>query len=519
MPSITIDGRKLEFAPGQTIIQVAHGAGIEVPHYCYHPGLSIAGNCRICMVEVEKNPKPQIACYVPATDGMVVHTKSTLAKEAQAGTMEMLLVNHPLDCPICDQAGECKLQDYAFEFGNPETRSPVEKTHQKKNVPFGANVVYDAERCVKCTRCVRFTDEVASTHELSMGSRGDHEEVIMTSKGEFATPYAMNIIDLCPVGALTSKDFRFESRVWFMDFTESLCTGCARGCNVTIGGRGGRFLRMTPRENESVNRWWMCDPGRLGYKHVNSPTRLLVPRVKQGPTLWREATWDEAITVAAEALRAAVKGGVLADAGATLEELFLLAKATSHLAGDLRFSSRVGADEDGFLIVNEKGANARGAELLGFSRATEPASAAIVFVERGDNVPKALRDGADAAVVFATDAEDVPAGARVAFPLPSWAERDGLLVNVDGIVQEQKKARGVGPQHLRSPVDVLDEIRIEMAIGGASESDGEPFGRSGAVAAIRALPAFGGFVFPTLRSAPPPSKTVAAPAGLAGGGA
>ena len=512
MPTITIDGRKLEFTPGQTIMQVAHAAGIEIPHYCYHPGLSVAGNCRICLVEVEKNPRPQIACYVQAGEGMVVATQSALAKEARTGTMEMLLVNHPLDCPICDQAGECKLQDYAFEFGAPETRSPVEKTHHRKNVPFGANVVYDGERCIKCTRCVRFTDEVAATHELSMGARGDHEEVIMTSKGEFSTPYAMNIIDLCPVGALTSKDFRFESRVWFMDFTESICTGCARGCNVTMGARGGRFLRMTPRENQDVNRWWMCDPGRLGYRHVNSPTRLVAPRVKQGPNAWREATYDEAIAAAADALRTAVKGGVLADAGATLEELHLLAKVTSRLAGELRYASQVGADEDGFLIVNEKGANARGAELLGWTRAKEPAPAAILVIERGEHVPKALADATDAPVVFVTDANDLPASARVAFPLPTWAERDGYVVNVDGIVQQQRKARGAGPQGLRALVDVLEELRLEL------DADAEPLGREGAVEAIRALPAFAGAAFPAIATAPPPSKTVAAPATTAAGG-
>jgi len=506
MPSITIDGRKLDYTAGQTIIQVAHAAGIEVPHYCYHPGLSIAGNCRICMVEVEKNPRPQIACYVQATDGMVVSTQSALAKEARAGTMEMLLVNHPLDCPICDQAGECKLQDYAFQFGHPTTRTPVEKTHHAKNVPFGAKIVYDGERCIKCTRCVRFTDEVTATHELSMGARGDHEEVIMTSKGEFTTPYAMNVIDLCPVGALTSKDFRFESRVWFMDFTESVCTGCARGCNVTMGGRGGRFLRMTPRENQDVNRWWMCDPGRLGYKFVNSPTRLVAPLVRDGISDLRPAGWDEAIVAATAALRAAGRGGVLADAGLTLEELFALGRLSARLGGgDLRYASRVGADGDDFLIVNEKGANQRGAEALGWTRATAPASAGILCVERGENVAEALRNGADAPVVFATDATHVPASAQVVFPLATWAEKDGLLVNVDGIVQEIVRARGVGPRDLRAPAQVLEEILLEL------DATAEPLGREGAVAALRALPAFAGSSFPALSLAPAPSRTVAAP--------
>jgi NADH-quinone oxidoreductase subunit G len=504
VPTITIDGRKLEFAPGQTIIQVAHAAGIEVPHYCYHPGLSIAGNCRICMVEVEKNPKPQIACYVQATDGMVVNTQSKVAQDAREGVMEMLLVNHPLDCPICDQAGECKLQDYAFEFGQPRATTPVEKTHQKKNVAFGQKVVYDGERCIKCTRCVRFTDEISQSHELSMGARGDHEEVIMTSKGEFSTPYAMNIIDLCPVGALTSKDFRFESRVWFMDFADSICTGCARGCNVTMGARGGRFLRMTPRENQDVNRWWMCDVGRLGYGHVNSPTRLSAPRVREGPGFFRDATWDEAVAAAAEAFREHVKGGAILDAGLTLEEMFLV-KALVGTKGEVRYASRVGDDGDGFLLVDEKGANQKGAEMLGLARATEGAPVAILAVERDGNVPKAMREAAQPSIVFATDAEHVPASARVVFPLGSWAERDGLMVNCDGIVQEMRRLRAAGPRDHRQAFDVLEEVRLEI------DRQAEPFGRAGVVEALKGLSAFAGTTFPAARFAPAPLRTVAAP--------
>lgn len=507
MPKLTIDGRVLEFTPGQTIIQVAHAAGIDVPHYCYHPGLSIAGNCRICMVEVEKTPKPQIACYVQATDGMVVHTKSAQAVEARAGVMEMLLVNHPLDCPICDQAGECKLQDYAFEFGAAETRTPVEKTHLPKNVPFGAKVVYDAERCIKCTRCVRFTDEVTRTHELSMGCRGDKEMVIMTSRGEFTTPYAMNIIDLCPVGALTSKDFRFESRVWFMDFTESVCTGCARGCNVTVGARGGRLLRLTPRENQDVNRWWMCDAGRLGYGHANAPTRLLEPRVRRSARAgeFERAGWEEAIDAAVEALRASGRGGVLADASATLEELHWMKAVAGASRGDLRYASRVEGDGDGFLVVGEKGANQRGAEALGFARATAPAPAALLFVERGDAVPKALRDGADPVVAFVTDEADVPPTAQVVFPLPSWAERDGLLANVDGVVQPIRRCRAVGPRDLRAPIEVLEELRLAL------DAAATPWTHADVVAALRAA-APGGLELPDVAFAPAPARSVAAPA-------
>jgi NADH-quinone oxidoreductase subunit G len=509
MPTITVDGRELEFTPGETILQVAQRAGIEVPHYCYHPGLSIAGNCRICMVEVEKNPRPQVACYVQAQPGMVVKTVSDVAKEARASVMEMLLVNHPLDCPICDQAGECKLQDYAYEFGWPSARTPVEKTHQRKNVPFGKDVVYDGERCIKCTRCVRFTDEVSRSHELSMGNRSDREEVLMTSRGEFATPYAMNIVDLCPVGALTSRDFRFESRLWFMDFTDSVCTGCARGCNVVIGARGGRFLRMVPRENQAVNRWWMCDPGRLGYKFVNSPTRASVAHVRGADGALAPVALDEGIVAAATALRRA-KGDVVADAGLTLEELWLLGRLAGRLGGKAAYASFVGDDGDDFLIVGEKGANARGAEMLGLARAAPGAKAALVAVERDRNVPAALRDGSGAVVALVSDLAHVPASAQVVLPLATWAEKDGFLVNVDGIVQRIRRAAGVGPRDVPQPVALLEALLSEV------DPAEEPLDRDEILAAIREeVPAFRDVAFPAVRPTPPPPppRSVAAPPG------
>jgi NADH-quinone oxidoreductase subunit G len=495
---ITIDGRTLPFRPGQTVIQVAHDAGIEIPHYCYHPGLPIAGNCRICMVEVDGNPKPQIACKLQPWPGMVVRTQSEFAQSERAAVMEFLLVNHPLDCPICDQAGECHLQDYSYQLGDGRSRSTTPKTHLPKNVPFGEKVVYDAERCIKCTRCVRFTDDVTKTHELSMGNRGDHEIVIMTSKGEFTTPYAMNIIDICPVGALTSRDFRFKSRLWFMDFVPSICTGCARGCNVTLGGRQGRFLRMEPRENQDVNRWWMCDRGRLDYAFVNAPTRLMTPRVRQDDGTWREAGWEEAISAAAAALKAARGGGVLLDGNASLEEMRLGQRLAKALGGQAAFASTQGDDADDFLIVSERGANAKGAEMLGVSRAAAGAKAAVLFVEREENVPAATRAASGALVAFALDERQVPDSARVAFPFGSWAERDGLLVNVDGIVQEIRRLGAVGPQDVLSALEVVEEILLEL------DAAYEPAGRAGLVAEIRALPAFQKARFPRAETAGAP---------------
>jgi len=507
--TITVDGQTVAFTPGQTVIQAAHGVGIDVPHYCYHPGLSIAGNCRICMVEVEGSTKPQISCKLPCSEGLKIRTQSELAVAARAGVMEMLLVNHPLDCPICDQAGECHLQEYSFAFGQGASRATTEKTHLPKNVPFGSKVVYDGERCIKCTLCVRFVDEVAGTHELAMGQRSDHELVIMTSKGEFTTPYAMNIIDICPVGALTSRDFRFKSRLWFMDFTPTLCTGCARGCNVTLGARTGRVMRLAPRENQDVNKWWMCDPGRLGYGHVNSPTRLAAPRVKQKDGTWADSTVEAALSAAGAALRGAqaagAAGDVLCDGNLSLEELLLAKDLATQLKGKARFAAAVGTDADPLLIVNEKGANAKGAEALGLTRATAAAPAAVLLVEEDANVGKALRDGAGAKVVFASDAAHVPVSAEVVFPLPTFAEKDGWLVNVDGRVQALRASLQAGPQGLTSAAELLDEILAELSSPVAGR------GLAEVRAQLRTLPALAGLTWSAIDA--PASVEGSAPAG------
>jgi NADH-quinone oxidoreductase subunit G len=485
--TILVDGREVAYAPGQTVIQAAHAAGIDVPHYCYHPGLSIAGNCRICMVEVEGSPKPQISCKMACADGLKVRTESEIAKQARAGVMEMLLVNHPLDCPICDQAGECHLQEYSFAFGQGATRATTEKTHAPKNVPFGSKVVYDGERCIKCTLCVRFVDEVAGTHELAMGQRSDHELVIMTSKGEFSTPYAMNIIDLCPVGALTSRDFRFKSRLWFMDFTPSVCTGCARGCNVIAGARTGRLLRLEPRYHPDVNTWWMCDPGRLGTAFVNSPTRAGAPRVKENGA-WRDVTLETALVEAGKRL-SGQKGDVLLDGNLSLEEMALAKDLATALKGQARFAAATGKDGDALLIVNEKGANARGAEALGLARATAPGAAAVLLVERETNVPAALRDATGAKVVFVSDLAHVPSSAEVVFPLPTFVEKAGWLVNVDRRVQALARSQQAGPQGVAPAVEVLDELLLEVGSPAAGRT------LEALRAGLRALPALAGLTW------------------------
>ncbi|MGE0190945.1 MAG: 2Fe-2S iron-sulfur cluster-binding protein [Planctomycetota bacterium] len=467
-PVVTINGTAYPYEPGDTVIRVAHRHGIEVPHYCYHPAMSPAGNCRICMVEVVGSPRPQIACKMACTPGLAVRTDSDLAHEARADTMQMLLVNHPLDCPICDQAGECHLQDYSYQLGAGRAVTTTPKTKLPKNQPFGEQIVYDAERCIKCTLCVRFCEEITDTHELAMGQRGDHEQVIMTSAGEFTTRYSMNIVDLCPVGALTSRDFRFRSRLWFMDFVPSVCTGCARGCNVTVGARMGKVLRLEPRENQDVNRWWMCDVGRLDYKHANSPTRLGVPAVRDASGAWREATYEQAIQ-AASALLAEVRrdgraGHVLVDGGATLEEMWVARELAAALGGEARYASHVADDADDFLIVNEKGANARGAAVLGLERVDDAAnaSAAVLVVERDTHVPATLREASGAVVAFVTDAAHVPDSVRVAFPFGSFAERDGWLVNVDGRVQRLRSTDEAGPPAVQPFPAVAQELLLDL---------------------------------------------------------
>ena len=253
MPKLTIDGRALDVPKGTTVIQAARQLGVEVPHYCWHPGLSVAGNCRVCLVEVEGMPTLQIACNLPVADNMVVRTASDKAKRGRADILELLLINPPLDCPICDQAGECKLQEYSFRIGNDRSRFDFPKVHKPKHVRFSDKVMFDAERCILCTRCVRFMDEVAKSDELDISNRGDRNESSVKRGGVLESPYQMNIIDVCPVGALTSSDFRFKSRVWFLESTKTVCASCSRGCNVVVGSRWNKILRLIPRENQAVN--------------------------------------------------------------------------------------------------------------------------------------------------------------------------------------------------------------------------------------------------------------------------
>jgi len=312
MPTVTIDGQQITVPEKTNIIEAARMLGIEIPHYCYHPGLSVAGNCRMCMVEIEKMPKLAIACFTLCTDGMVVHTNSEKVRQARKNVLEYLLANHPLDCPVCDQAGECWLQIYYMQHGQYESRMMEHKIKKtKKATPIGPHVMLDQERCILCGRCVRFCDEITKTHELGIFGRGNREELDVFPGRQLDNQYSGNVVDICPVGALTDRDFRFQVRVWYLDVQDSICPGCSRGCNIQIHynldrphhTHGRRLARLKPRHNPHVNQFWMCDAGRYGFKFVDAENRIFTPMVRRADGLMA-ADWQEAIAVWAERARA-----------------------------------------------------------------------------------------------------------------------------------------------------------------------------------------------------------------------
>src|SRR5262245_11141768 len=373
MPKLTINGQTVEVAAGPNLIEAARTIGVEIPHYCYHPGLSIAGQCRLCMIDIEKAPRPTIACNTVATDGMVVMTETPRVQETRRSIMEFHLINHPLDCPVCDQAGECWLQIYYMKHGLYDPRMVDEKVHKPKAVPLGPHVMLDAERCILCSRCVRFCDEVTGTGELGIFHRGDTSEIGLFPGQQLDNKYTGNLNDICPVGALTDRDFRFQVRVWYLDSTKSICRGCARGCNIDVHvsrrrphhNQGRRMARLKPRFNADVNRWWMCDAGRYGFDFVDDPDRLTQPLTRSGATV----TWDEAVAAVVDALTGTDPDqvGVIASPEMSNEDLMALRRVLEH-RGIRRVGfavpSRVPGDEDSLLIRADKHPNSRGAELL-----------------------------------------------------------------------------------------------------------------------------------------------------------
>ncbi len=460
MAKLTIDGKSVEVENGTTVIRAAAQAGIDIPHFCWHPGLSVAGNCRMCLVEIERIPKLAIACATQITDGMVVHTNSEKAVEARKAILEFILINHPLDCPICDEAGECNLQDYTYDHGPGQSVFTEEKNKKAKRVPLGPNVVYDAERCILCSRCIRVMDEIVKNPTLTFVERGDRVFIDTFPGKELDDPYSMNVIDVCPVGALTNREYRFKARVWETSSTEGICTGCARGCNINLWVRNNEILRLTPRHNPDVNGYWMCDNGRLNsFKTVNSGTRLNSPLVRKDGAL-EEVGWDEALARAADLLKPFSRDeiAVFGSAYSSVEDNYLLQKLAKQILGTANIDfirHIVDGDQDDFLIRADKAPNSYGALEVG------------VFSPRGIDVERIFElissgklkalyvmddDGAiskereelltklDVLIVSHWVSTKTTNLADVVFPSATFAEKIGSYVNFLGRVQLNRPA-------------------------------------------------------------------------------
>jgi NADH-quinone oxidoreductase subunit G len=468
MPRITVDGRGYEVAEGRTLLQALDDLGVlmrgvDVPHYCWHPKLSIDGSCRLCQVEVEGFPKLQIACNTPVKDGMVVHTKTERVRKAREGVMELLLINHPLDCPICDQAGECKLQDYAFEYGVPHARTREPRRALKKRYELGPTIVLDQERCILCRRCVRFCREVPETGELAVLERGDRSVIELFPGAELDNDYSMNVADICPVGALTTKDFRFKIRVWFLEDVPGVCTGCAKGCNIALGVANNKVYRYQPRRNDHVNETWICDEGRLSYKAIGASDRLTEVSVRREDGTLEPVARDVAVAEAAGRIRTALEAkgpaaiAALASPHATNEELFVLRRLLRALGAEEAGTPVVLGRSDDLLIQAEKAANAAGARALGFGDPRPVlerigSGGVAVLIVMGHDVLDPSWLGGEAAlaavesvILLDTHRSPLERVARVVFPARHAAEKLGTLTNHAGRVQRIEPA--VEPAH------------------------------------------------------------------------
>jgi NADH-quinone oxidoreductase subunit G len=502
MPTLTIDGRQIDAPDGSTVIQAAEKLGVFIPRYCYHPGLSIAGNCRICVVEVEKNPKLQIACNTPVAEGMVVHTTSDKAEDGRRAVLEFLLANHPLDCPVCDQSGECDLQNFYMNFGLYDPRFREQKVKKKKAVAIGPHVMLDQERCILCSRCVRFTDEISKTGEFGIFNRGDQAELGLYPGQTLDNPYSGNVVDICPVGALTDRDFRFKARVWYLSSAPTVCNGCAQGCNVDVHyvldrphlNDGARVLRLKPRFNAEVNQWWMCDEGRYGFGRIDKG-RLTKVR-HQGV----DSTWEQAIAAVARELAelgstgAGSRLGVIASSQLANEELFLIREIFQGALGarvTASFPNPAGYSDD-FLIKADKSPNTRGAALLGLSGPGVPDAASIVA--------EALQGRIDALWVFGhdltklveekkleelsrklrllvfsgTNENPTVAWSHWVLPTAAYVEKDGTFVNCHGRIQRIGRAFPPLPDS-REDWSLLLEIASRLNRGWAWRSPQEIF--------------------------------------------
>jgi NADH-quinone oxidoreductase subunit G len=485
--NVTIDGVKLSVPKGVRIIEAAEMMGKGIAHYCYHPALSAPAMCRMCLVEVEGAPKLQPACVTTVAEGQVIHTESEKAVEARKGTLEFYLVNHPLDCPVCDAAGECKLQDFVHAEGRKHGRS-LEAKRVLGNDDFGGDVLYDGDRCIVCTRCVRFMREIADNDALCVVQRGS-KSVIDTffDSGVENDLWAGNIVDICPVGALLSKDFLHKARAWDLDSSPSICPNCSQGCNIRIDTRDNLAQRLKPRLNPNVNSYWMCDYGRMNYEWFNNKDRIEAPLVRDGDR--HSATgWQPAVVALVERLngvRANLRGGVGAIASPMHgnEDIGLLARLASVLGrGELQFRADTGEEVvcPGFPKLARRrdlAANVRGAEIFGYQRSNGPLKSGQVLIVLGDelnDMPADFGKGADLFVYFGSAMVPAARNAHFVLPITNFAEQEGTFTNFEGRVQRFWPA--LQPPPLARPAwQILGVLLAGLGDGDAPASAANAF--------------------------------------------
>ena len=472
MVNWVLNGEAVQSPAGTTIFEAARALGVPIPNFCYHPGLSIAGNCRICMVESNRSPKPVISCSERVAEGLEIQTDSPMAVEARNAVMEFQLINHPLDCPVCDKAGECVLQNYSYDHGPDRSRFDEDKNirHTKE---LGPSIDIWGNRCIVCTRCVRFCDEVSGTGELCVVERGDRSVVDTFPTVPIDNPLAGNVVDICPVGALISKDFKFEARVWNMRKTDSVCAGCARGCNVEVQSLDGFLKRLVPRENPEVNTWWMCDEGRYDYRYDLADDRVTSCSLDGNPI--DDGTAHQAL---ADMLgEGAGRVGVLVDPFLTCEEAHLAGRlATGAIVGG--WTSRDGTAQcfpGGFTISAEKAPNRVGVEaVLGDQVFSGGAAALKSALEKGEIDTLVVFAGfphpdldpswagaigkAKRRAVFTLRAGAWSEGADLVLPSASPFEKDGTYANEDGRLQRVRSYRAPGEVDWGSDLQRLQEI-------------------------------------------------------------
>lgn len=481
--TITVDGREVQAEKGKPLIHACHGEGVDVPHYCYHPGLTPVGSCRICQVEVQMGEMPgrvMVACRTPVAEGMVVSTQTPKAKETRRECLEFLLKNHPLDCPICDKAGECTLQDYSFDENQGEGRSVEPRRNLEKRKDLGDVIMLDQERCILCSRCVRFQEEIPKKPQLVVADRGSHSTIEVWNDRPMTGKYQGNLADICPVGALTLKPFRFQARVWNLTKTASACGECSKGCATTAEVlRKGEVKRFRPRYDGDVNEWWMCDIGRFAMDNVNFDERLpggLLPNVDRG---WEIVDAHAALGVTRDMLLTHTAPLIVVSPWMTNEEGAAVKTLGEHIGARLTFVSPAANDEkDDLLHTGDPCPNRRGLTELGFEAldaeaalAAAAASASSMFI--GERLGMLL--GADALAELPTAGRVILMSCEpllspaidVAFGIPNQVERTGTWTNVDGIARQLLPARQMpaGVWTTERLIETLDQM-----LTGAAEA-------------------------------------------------